>query len=161
MIDGSEPLPHPGVRFPPPFLFVAGLLAGWWLSRRKPIPLLPDDWIPLSELVALAVGAAGLVLIFWGIATFRAHNTAVFPNQPAARIVRQGPYQFTRNPMYTGMTCLYCGLAVLINDAWPLVFRPLVLFLLIRLVIAREERYLATAFPSEYADYRRRVRRWL
>jgi protein-S-isoprenylcysteine O-methyltransferase Ste14 len=28
-------------------------------------------------------------------------------------------------------------------------------------VIAREERYLAAAFPVDYATYRARVRRWL
>ena len=161
MIDESRALAHPGVRFPPPFLFAAGLLAGWWLSRRKPIPLVPDHWVRVSEILALAVGAAGLVLIFWGIATFRAHRTAVFPNQPAARIVRSGPYRFTRNPMYTGMTGLYVGLTLLLNDAWPLLFLPVVLLLLVRLVITREERYLSTAFASEYAEYRRQVRRWL
>src|SRR5687767_13760839 len=101
MIDGTPPLPNPGVRFPPPFLFAAGLLAGWWLSRRKPIPLLSEPWLGFGEPVGLSLTAAGLVLIFWGIATFRAHRTGVYPNQPAARIVRQGPYRFTRNPMYT------------------------------------------------------------
>jgi protein-S-isoprenylcysteine O-methyltransferase Ste14 len=161
MIDESPALPHPGVRFPPPFLFAAGLLLGWWLSHRKPIRLLPDHWLRVSEILALAVGAAGLVLIFWGIATFHAHRTAVFPNQPAARIVRSGPYRFTRNPMYTGMTGLYFALTLLLNDAWPLLFLPVVLLLLVRLVITREERYLSMAFPSEYAEYRRQVRRWL
>jgi protein-S-isoprenylcysteine O-methyltransferase Ste14 len=115
----------------------------------------------LAEAVAIGLTAAGLIVVFWGIATFRAHRTAVFPNQPAARIVRTGPYRFTRNPMYTGMTTAYVGLALMLNDAWPLIFLPIVLVLLVSLVIQREERYLASAFPAEYDAYRRRVRRWL
>jgi protein-S-isoprenylcysteine O-methyltransferase Ste14 len=111
--------------------------------------------------MAVVLVALGLLLIFWGIATFRVHRTAVFPNRPAAHIVRAGPYRFTRNPMYTGMTVAYGGVAFLLNDAWPLVLLPLVLVLLVRLVIAREERYLMSAFPTEYGEYQRQVRRWL
>lgn len=161
MIPDPTPIPHPGVRFPPPFLFAAGFLAAWALSRRVPLPLLPLGAQPTGDTLGVVVVGAGLLLMFWGIATFRAHRTAVFPNRPAAHIVREGPYRFTRNPMYTGMTLAYCGLTLLINDVWPLVMLPIVLALLIRLVIAREERYLASAFPGEYDSYRRKVRRWL
>jgi protein-S-isoprenylcysteine O-methyltransferase Ste14 len=159
--DSPGPIPHPGVRFPPPFLFAAAFLAAWLLSRRIPLPLLPRGAVPAGEALGIALVAAGIVLMFWGIATFRAHRTAVFPNRPAAHIVRDGPYRFTRNPMYTGMTATYLGLTLTINDVWPLVFLPIALLLLVRLVITREERYLSSAFPSEYAEYRRRVRRWL
>jgi protein-S-isoprenylcysteine O-methyltransferase Ste14 len=158
--ESSRPA-HPGVRFPPPFLFAAGLLAAWALHRQIPLPIFPADTGPISEPIGLLLLAAGLVLIFWGIATFRAHRTAVFPNRPAAHIVREGPYRFTRNPMYTGMTLGYLGLTLLMNSLWPLPILPVVLVLLVRLVIAREERYLASAFPGEYAEYRRQVRRWL
>ena len=161
MSAGPDPIPHPGVRFPPPFLFAAGFLAGWWLSRRVPLPLLPAGASFAGEILGLLLGVAGLALIFWGLATFHRHRTAIFPNRPASRIVRGGPYRFTRNPMYTGMTSCYCGLTLLLDDAWPLVLLPIVLVLLVRLVIAREERYLASAFPVEYAAYRREVRRWL
>ena len=161
MAVNPAPIAHPGVRFPPPFIFAAGFLAGWLLSGRIPLPLVPEGARAVSELLGLLLVVAGLFLIFWGIATFHAHRTAVFPNQPAALIVRAGPYRFTRNPMYTGMTTGYCGLALMVNDAWPLIVLPIVLAILVRFVIRREERYLASAFPDEYDAYRRGVRRWL
>ena len=161
MAIDPAPLPHPGVRFPPPFLLAAGFLEGWLLSRRIPLPFLPAGVRDIGEWLGLFLVAAGLGLVFWGIATFRAHRTAVFPNQPAARVVRAGPYRFTRNPMYTGMTIGYVGLTLMLGDLWPLLFLPIALAALVRLVIAREERYLASAFPGDYDDYRKQVRRWL
>ena len=161
MTQEPAAIPHPGVHFPPPFLFAAGMLAGWALKRHVPVPIMPRGLQAPGEILGIVLVAAGIMLIFWGIATFRAHRTAVFPNQPASHIVRAGPYRFTRNPMYTGMTCAYCGLVLVINDLWPVVLLPLVLLMLVRLVIVREERYLSAAFPSEYEAYRRQVRRWL
>ncbi len=154
-------MPHPGVRFPPPFLFVGGFLLGWGLSRKVPLRLLPSSAEQAGSIAGLVIGALGLALMLWGLATFRWYRTGIIPNRPATRIVRTGPYRFTRNPMYTGMTLAYVGGVLLLGDAWPLLLLPVVQFLLVRLVIAREERYLASAFPDEYDAYCREVRRWL
>jgi len=40
-------------------------------------------------------------------------------------------------------------------------FLPLVVIAVDRFIIRRGERYLAHAFPREYAGYRERVRRWM
>jgi protein-S-isoprenylcysteine O-methyltransferase Ste14 len=155
--------PHPGVRFPPPLLFAAGFLAGWVVETRVTRLRLVADAAadgPLRWLGVLLL-AAGLGLMFWGLVTFRRASTAVLPHRPASRLVIAGPYRFTRNPMYTGLTAAYGGLACLANVAWPLVLLPLVLVALVRLVVRREEAYLAHAFGAEYDAYRQRVRRWL
>ncbi|HEU4565154.1 MAG TPA: isoprenylcysteine carboxylmethyltransferase family protein [Gemmatimonadaceae bacterium] len=155
--------PHPGVRFPPPLLFVAGLLMGWLLETRVERIRLAEGgaaarWLEIAGALLLA---AGLALDLWGVATFRRSGTTLIPNRAAARLVTAGPYRFTRNPMYTGLTTVYVGLSLLANAGWPLLLLPLVLAALYLLVIRREERYLATAFGDDYGDYRRRVRRWL
>ncbi len=151
---------HPGVRFPPPLLFVAGLGGGVLLHRAWPAVLVPG--VPLVRLlVAWGLVAAGLGLALWGIVTFRRARTAVFPHFPASRIVSRGPYRFTRNPMYVGLTLLYLGLGLWVNSLWPVVLLPLVLAALVRFVVRREEAYLSRAFGAEYDAYRARVRRWL
>lgn len=66
-----------------------------------------------------------------------------------------------RNPMYTGSAIVYVGATVLLGTSWPLILLPIVLLVVIRFVIQREERYLADAFGREYAEYCSRVRRWL
>ena len=153
-------LRNPGVRFPPPLLYVAGLLAAWVLDRY--VKALPFSHMRMPALVPAgwALSAAGVCLVGWGMVTFRRARTAIIPNQAASRIVSSGPYRFTRNPMYTGLAIAYCGVALLMNSVWPLILLPLVIALVVRLVIAREEAYLRHAFSADYGAYSARVRRW-
>ena len=53
------------------------------------------------------------------------------------------------------------GIALVANSWWPLLLLPLVLVVVQRGVIEREERYLEARFGQEYRDYKVRVRRWL
>jgi protein-S-isoprenylcysteine O-methyltransferase Ste14 len=150
-----------GVHFPPPFLFVGGLVVGWLLDRYwRALPLAAGGSATLDA-VGLVVCVAGFALAAWGMLTFHGADTAIIPNRPASRLVASGPYRFTRNPMYIGLTIAYVGGAALVNSLWPLVLLPLVLVLLVLLVIRREEAYLADSFGAEYDAYRARVRRWI
>ena len=150
----------PGVRFPPPLLFVAGLVAAWMLERRvRALPLAGDREVLAAIGALLVLGGFGLMA--WGMVTFLAARTAIIPMRGASRLVEHGPYRFTRNPMYVGMTLAYVGLGLTMYSGWPLFVLPIVLALLVRLVIRREEAYLADAFGEEYSAYRDRVRRWL
>ena len=72
-----------------------------------------------------------------------------------------GPFRFSRNPLYLSLTGLYLGLAMLINTAWPPLLLPVLLAFLHWGVIRREERYLEVKFGSTYLNYKARVRRWL
>ena len=161
MADRSTPIAHAGVHFPPPLLYAAGVAGGWALHRWwHPLPITAgDSWL------RLALGAAGvlawLALFAGALATFRRAHTTLIPNRPASAIATGGPYRFTRNPMYVSLVALYAGITLLVNSWWPFVFLPLVVLAVDRWVIAREERYLASAFPEEYGAYARRVRRWL
>ena len=150
-----------GVRFPPPLLFGGGFLAGWLLHRARPFHLFSAALAGIRPGLGWSILVAGLALSFSGIATFLRAGTAVIPHHPASRLVTDGPYRFTRNPMYLGLTLAYLGGVVLVDSVWPLLLLPFVLFALTVAVIRREERYLAAAFGDAYAAYRRRVRRWL
>ena len=152
---------HPGVKFPPPFLFVAGLALGFLLDRCWPVPWIPASWGTYRFALGWGIVALGLGLGAWGFITFLRARTAILPHHPASRLVYAGPYRYTRNPMYVGLTGGYLGIAVLIDSLWPLLFLPAVLAALYRFVIRREERYLTAEFGAAYEDYRRKVRRWL
>jgi protein-S-isoprenylcysteine O-methyltransferase Ste14 len=158
--DDSNRIPHPGVNFPPPFYFVIGFLIGWLLQRMVPLR------VPASESDAMNTAGwiliiAGIALLMWAQITFRRHGTTVIPNRPASAMVTSGPYAYTRNPMYVSLIVLYLGLALLTKMLWPIIVLPIVLILLTVLVIKREERYLDSAFGADYAEFRKRVRRWV
>lgn len=154
---------NPGVKVPPPFLFLLGLGLAWLLETRlKRIRVASS--IPIAhalEILGVALLAAGLLLMLWGLLTFARARTAILPIRPATHIVDHGPYRFTRNPMYTGMATAYLGGTFIMNSAWAIILLPFVMFTLYHLVIKREEYYLSSAFPTEYSEYTKRVRRWL
>ena len=159
-MDTAPAPPHPGVPFPPPLLYAAGLVVGWRLHARWPLPI-GAPTAPLRSLLAALCVAAWLALFLWAWATFRRARTTLLPHRPAAAIVTTGPYRLSRNPMYVSLAALYLGVTLLLDSWWPALLLPLVLAAVQRTVIAREERYLAAAFPAAYGSYRRRVRRWL
>jgi protein-S-isoprenylcysteine O-methyltransferase Ste14 len=150
-----------GVRFPPPFVYVLGIAGGWLLDRW--VTVLPITAGPsrTRDVVSALFALVYLALFVTAITAFRRAHTTLIPNKPATAFVTRGPYGFTRNPMYLSLVALYIAVALWLNSWWPLVLLPIVVLVIDRAVIAREERYLGAAFPAEYGAYRARVRRWL
>lgn len=149
----------PGVRLPPPLYYVAGLAVGWLIGRLVPIPFevpaAASNWIAAVLLiVAVALGAIPISL-------FLRSKTTILPHRPVNTLVIEGPYRFTRNPMYVGMGFLYAGIATWFHWWWALILLPVVLWAIDRIVISREEAYLRRRFGSDYDRYCAQVRRWL
>jgi protein-S-isoprenylcysteine O-methyltransferase Ste14 len=155
----TPPDAGPGVKVPPPLLYLATLALG----------LLASAWFPLSVLPRLLAWALGGALIaagialgpVWGIATMRRAGTTVRPDRPSSRLVTSGPFGFSRNPLYLSLTLLYAGVALAANAGGALILLVLLLFVMQRFVIRREEAYLARTFGAEYERYKMQVRRWL
>ena len=156
----SAPAASAGVRFPPPFVYALGILAGWLIDRRWRWAITdhPATWRPV---VVAALILVWFALFISAVTRFRRAGTSIIPNKPVSAFVVTGPYRFTRNPMYVSLAALYLGVALFINSWWPVVLLPVVLIVIQRAVIAREERYLRERFPAEYPAYCSRVRRWL
>lgn len=153
---GAEGLP--GVRFPPPLVYVGGFVAGWGLEQAWPIGSLP-------RALAIAAGVLGVLIWMWfdtrAMVHFARARTSIPPSKPTTSLITDGPYRVTRNPMYLGMAFLYAGLALAFGVIWALVTLPVVLLVVDRVVIPPEERYLEAQFGAAYREYRGRVRRWV
>jgi protein-S-isoprenylcysteine O-methyltransferase Ste14 len=154
---------NPGVRFPAPTLYIVSAVIAWFLEMRVVRIRLIGGSAPTFplEIFGAVIFLAGFALVAWGLYTFASARTGILPMRPATRIVDWGPYAFSRNPMYTGMAILYIGGALALNWGWALLLLPVAMLANYLLIIRREEKYLSEAFPSEYDDYRKRVRRWL
>jgi protein-S-isoprenylcysteine O-methyltransferase Ste14 len=151
--DNSNAIIHPPIAWA--LAFVAGLGVDWLYPLRFVPASVSGPW------VGGAIFAIGLALAIWAIITIRKAGTRLEINKPTTTIVANGPYRFTRNPIYIGMFLGQIGLAIGFDSLW--ILAALVPFyLVIRYgVIAREEAYLERKFGNVYLGYKSRVRRWL
>jgi protein-S-isoprenylcysteine O-methyltransferase Ste14 len=149
---------HAGVVVPPPLIYVGFFLAGVGLQRYVPAPLLP---VGIGRALGAGLVLVWLVLTVWSVRRFRASGTSIVPVRPATTLVIEGPYRYTRNPMYLGLLLLYAGVACGFGLAWPLLLAPVLVWVIGTSVIGREERYLTRKFGDDYRRYQAHVRRWL
>lgn len=156
----ASPPTNAGVRVPPPLLYAAAFIIGLLLQRWHPLTITSADETP--RLIGAAL-FGGLFLGFFvsAFTEFRKARTTLIPNHPASALVTTGVYRLTRNPMYVSLVTLYICAALILNAWWPCIVLPLLIVVIDRAVIGREERYLAAAFPDAYPAYVSRVRRWI
>ncbi len=149
---------RPGVIARPPLIYLGFLAVGLGLDRLWPLAFLP-------EAVQYPMGGALIVLgLFVAVASvwrFKAAGTGFRTSEPATTILTDGPYRYSRNPIYLGLTAIYVGIGILADAPWVLVLLVPVLVVMHVGVIAREERYLERKFGEEYLDYKAGVRRWI
>jgi protein-S-isoprenylcysteine O-methyltransferase Ste14 len=98
---------------------------------------------------------AGLGLAAWAV-----RAAAEVRLERPDRLVRRGPYAFSRNPMYLAWAAVYAGIALVAGAAWPLLLLPVVLAAT-HVAVLREERSLEARFGAAYRSYRSSVRRYL
>ncbi len=154
---GADAHDAPDVIAFPPFIFAGAMTIGLiahWIHPVRPFPPIP------SRVIGALLIVAGAALAKWGKSRLQNAGTNVDPRQPSTAIVVDGPYRFTRNPLYLGTTIIYLGVTLLVNAVAPLVLLPVLLIVIDRGVIAREESYLEGKFGEPYRAYCREVRRW-
>jgi protein-S-isoprenylcysteine O-methyltransferase Ste14 len=156
MTDNQD---NPGVNVPPPLIYVVPLISGLLLERRAHLPFF------LPRIAARGLGwpliGGGVVLNGWFLRTIRNADVPIRTDKPVPRLTTEGPFRYSRNPSYLALAMIYAGIAVLRNSPWAILLLPVVLVVIQREVIGREERYLERTFGEEYRDYKTRVRRWV
>lgn len=142
----------------PPLVYLVSIGLGLLVHS-----LWPARWLPASLGVPVGVTLVFVAVAFFvsAVRTFRKAGTPIPGNRSTTTIVREGPYRFSRNPIYLAFTLLQAGLAAWINSLSVLLTLLPAVALMALVVIPREERYLEARFPAEYLPYKRAVRRWL
>ena len=158
---GRTPPPHwLETKVPPPVaMLLLGLMA-YCLGRWVPSLSFP---LPLRTLVVAVVAFAGLLLNVIPKLAFGRAGTTVNPLRPdkATALVSSGIYRYSRNPMYVGQALLLLAWVLYVGHWLGLFAVPLFVLYITRFQIVPEERVLAARFADEYAEFRRRVHRWL
>jgi protein-S-isoprenylcysteine O-methyltransferase Ste14 len=145
----------------PPIIFVSAIVIGVLLNVLLPLP-----WVgrPLSGIL-FALGwlmiAAFLALNVAAIRAMRRAGTTVRPDRATDHLVTDGPFAYTRHPLYLAGTMLLLGIGLIAGVAWFLLLALAAAFAVQKLAIEREESHLQARFGAAYRDYAARVRRWI
>ncbi len=150
-----------GVRIFPPAVYLAGLVGGYLVQWLWPVRVAAAPLAVWVRLIGLTLIVVAVVLQASAVMLFRGLGTSLNPTKPSAVLALDGPYRFTRNPMYLGLALLVAGLALLGDALWPLLAVIPCVWIIQTQVIAREEAYLEAKFGSDYRSFRSRVRRWI
>jgi protein-S-isoprenylcysteine O-methyltransferase Ste14 len=89
------------------------------------------------------------------------YRTTIMPHRGSSYLVTQGPFRYSRNPIYVANVMLMAGLALFFANGWLLLLAPVNGILTQILAIKREENHLIAMFGYDYEAYCRRVRRWI
>ena len=125
-----------------------------------------DRWLHLPRLVyrvinpvaALLLIVPGFLLVEWtvGLQFSRGMGTPL-PLVATRRLITSGPYSYSRNPMATGTTMVYGGIAVWLGSLSAIALAsiyPVVITLYTKLV---EEKELERRFGPGYVAYKKKT----
>lgn len=147
------------LKIPPPFYLLACMGLMWLVHTELPLlHLIPPPWNKLGLLLIIAA----IAMDFWSLGLFfRAHTTfnPIHPERTRA-LVTDGPYRYTRNPMYVGMLVILLGWCLWLGSVSPFLLLPLFLWVLTVEQVIPEEKILEQTFGARYLEYKARVPRW-
>lgn len=146
------------MRLVPPVYFLIALAVQLLLDSVLPAAELLGGrwrWLGLLLLVpaVLLAGPAARALVRRG--------TTLHPFGRPSQLVIDGPYRYTRNPVYLALACILLGVAVYLGSLAAFLVVPLFVWAITAAFIRREERALAETFGQAYAEYCQSVPRWL
>jgi protein-S-isoprenylcysteine O-methyltransferase Ste14 len=148
-------VPHPTLLPPRGMLIAFGL--------QIPLAILGWPWLPsfLHILAGCLLLITGGILNLWASGRFTKHEVGICPFSHVPHLVEDGPYRFSRNPMYLGMVFLVAGVSLLTACPWNLwtafVFA---IWLQLRFILP-EEQFLTRIFGEAYRTYAKGRGRWL
>lgn len=152
---------HEGIALPlPPLIYLGFLILGLAANLVYPIPLSSPE-TTLVLFFGGGVVACGLAFGAWALWAMWRADVSALPGRVPARLVLDGPFRFSRNPIYISLAVMYTGLSVALNTFWPLAFLIFAIAMIDRMVILQEERFLEKKFGEEYRSYKLKVRRWI
>jgi len=146
---------------PVPWVFVLTYLIGVVLQVIFPFNILSQEALFYVKITGIVLFAIGAFFASWSLIIFRKARTTTTPGLSSKKLIMQGPYRLTRNPMYVSLILAYLGEAGFLTQFWPVLVLPFMLSYVNWIVIPLEEDILKKDFKEEYENYCTHVRRWL
>ena len=145
-------------KFPPPLV---ALTFGFLINYTKNI--FPKIEIENKIIFGSFMIISGLIIILSAIILFKKYQTTITPLNPsnATKLITDGIYRFSRNPMYLGLSLMLLGISIILNLTGGFFLIPLFILYLNIFQIIPEENAMVDLFKNEFLEYKKNVRRWI
>lgn len=143
---------------PPPIHFIIVLIGVILFGYSYPTLKIIN--FPFS-ILGILISILGLFIALSAGNLFRKNKTTILPNKKSRKLVINGVYRFSRNPMYLGAFFVLFGLAFYFGDLISILISFIFPILMNFIVIPFEEKVLIRDFGKEYNRYKLTVRRWI
>ena len=112
--------------------------------------------------VGVVIIVCGLSVLISAARVFKQLETTINPMQPskASKLATIGPFKYTRNPMYLGMSIMLMGFGLIFGAKLTICLVAMFVLYITFFQIMPEERAMHKKF-TEWEDYCSKVRRWL
>lgn len=126
------------------------------LEKRLGVQGFLPEW--LAGAIGMPLLTAGGVLTFWSVALFIMAKGTPAPLNPPPRLVTDGPYAYSRNPMLGGIFTMFFGAGALLNSGALFCLVTPVLVIAARIFVKTvEEPELEARFGVDYIKYREKT----
>jgi protein-S-isoprenylcysteine O-methyltransferase Ste14 len=145
-------------KIPPP---IVTLIFGFatYLSRK----IFPEIEIQYSSFFGIFLLLLGFFILISAVKLFRNDKTTVNPLSPeqATKLVTNGIFKLSRNPMYLGMAVILASVAVFFNIIGGIIFMALFCLYITKFQIIPEEKAMKELFAQDLEQYMKATRRWI
>ena len=152
----KEKMPWLVKRIKPPFIALAVLVLMAVLTR-----LFAQSIVFQSKILGSIFFILGISLIVWAASLFKKANTELPPAGKPSALVIKGPFLYTRNPMYAGMTLALIGASLGIGSLLSVLGPVAFMIVISTAFIPYEEKKMERIFGRKYVAYKKQVRRWV
>ena len=145
-------------KIPPPIVtLIFGLAI--YLSRT----IFPEIEIQYSSFFGMVLLLLGFFILISAVKLFRNDKTTVNPLSPeqATKLVTNGIFKLSRNPMYIGMAVILASVGGFFNIIGGIIFMALFCLYITKFQIIPEEKAMKELFAQDFEQYMQATRRWI
>ena len=145
-------------KIPPPIVtLIFGLFIYFSRGIFQPVE------IEYSFYIGILLLLGGAMILISAVRSFKKDKTTINPLSPeqATKLVTDGIFKYSRNPMYLGMALVLGSMAVFFNLLGGVILITLFCLYITKFQIIPEERAMRDLFLDVFDKYTKVTRRWI
>jgi protein-S-isoprenylcysteine O-methyltransferase Ste14 len=127
-------------------------------------PIIQIIYSPYSY-IGIVLLVLGLTVVYFSNKILIEQKTSIQPYDTPDKLVSNGTFRFSRNPIYLGMNLALLGISVLMGSLTaflsPIIFWGVMNFKIIPMEEETMEKILEKTFGNSFTAYKSKVRRWI